>query len=209
MFCGGLQSQVSARLGICTRHSHLGKFWFLGKYPSSSDYPFLCMKKACLVRLLSYYRLLLLECYLLSPLRLPHVRKTFLPIHALCCKGRDCWTSLCPGSTVISKPPAALRHSSSYSYSHVFTKSDLLMLLCEDVCSEALFMAAGDQNGDQPYHWKVAVWFHWKCGQDKHFSLVFLFFSFFLLFFSFFGGRGFTSGLIFCCRLHLLTVNRS
>lgn len=46
-------------------------------------------------------------------------------------------------------------------------------------------MAAGDKNGDQPYHWKVAVvWFHCNCGQDKHFSLVFLFFfPLFIIFF--------------------------
>lgn len=51
-------------------------------------------------------------------------------------------------------------------------------------CLLRSFMAAGHKNGDQPYHWKVAVvWFHSKCGQDKHFSLVFLFFISFIYYF--------------------------
>lgn len=137
MFCGGLQSQVSARLGVSTRLSH-----FLRQIPIPWEiliFPrlLISLHEESLSGLAPFLLLsLLLECHPLSLLRVPHISKTFpairlyVPCAAKAVTVRPPFTY--QGSAVTSKPPATLKCSSSYSYSHHFTKPALLMLLCEN-----------------------------------------------------------------------------
>lgn len=94
--------------------------------------------------------------------------------------------------------------SSSCSYSHNFTKPALLMFLCEDVFSEALFMAGKNKDGVSS-----AIPLTGFCSLVAKVDKT----NLSLLALSFFVGRSvwdgeFTSRLSFYCRLHLLTIIR-
>jgi len=202
MLCGGLQSQVSARLGACTRLSHfLRQILIPWEILIFSRLP-VSLQEESLPGLAALLPLsLLLECYPLSLLRIPRVSKTLLAI---------CLCTPCAAKAVTVQPPSAREAQSPPNHtraflkllhSHRVAKPALLMPLCEDVCSEALLMAAGDKDGHSHTTERLLL-LGSKCGQDKLSLLS-------LSFLSLWAGMEFTSGPSFCCRLQLLKVNRS